>query len=76
MLTPAVFTRRFGVKAPDVSASPRLAALRFATDNVSARRRCLSRPELPIFAGNATVVGSGDGMGAVLVFEAAAREAR
>jgi hypothetical protein len=29
-----------------------------------------------VFAGNPTVVGSGDAMGAVLIFEAAAREAR
>jgi hypothetical protein len=77
MLTPAVFTRRFGVKAPDVSASPRLAALRFATDNVSAQEAMPEQAGIAgIFAGNPTVVGSGDGMGAVLIFEAAAREAR
>jgi hypothetical protein len=29
-----------------------------------------------IFAGNPTVVGPGDAMGAVLIFEVAAREAR
>jgi hypothetical protein len=29
-----------------------------------------------IFAGNPTVIGSRDAMGAVLIFEAAAREAR
>ena len=76
MLTPAAFTRRFGVNAPDVSASPRLAALRFATDNMSA----LEMPEQAgiagIFAGNPTAVGPGDAMGAVLIFEAAVRGAR
>jgi Glyoxalase-like domain len=77
MLTPAAFTRRFGVKAPDVSASPRLAALRFATDNMSALEAMPEQAGIAgIFAGNPTVVGSGDAMGAVLIFEAAAREAR
>ena len=77
MLTPAAFTRRFGVKAPDVSASPRLAALRFATDDISALEAMPEQAGIAgIFAGNPTVIGSGDAMGAVLIFEATAREAR
>jgi hypothetical protein len=77
ILTPAAFTHRFGVKAPDVSDSPRLAALRFATDNLSALEAMPEQAGIAgIFAGNPTVVGSGDAMGAVLIFEAAAREAR
>jgi len=77
MLTPAAFTRRFGVKAPDVSASPRLAALRFATDNIGALEALPEQAGISgIFAGNPTVVGPGDAMGAVLIFEASARKAR
>ena len=77
MLTPAAFTHRFGVNAPDVSASPRLAALRFATDNMSALEAMPEQAGIAgIFAGDPTVVGPGDAMGAVLIFEAAAREAR
>jgi len=77
MLMPAAFTRRFGVKAPDVSPGPRLAALRFATDNMSALEAMPEQAGIAgVFAGNPTVVGSGDAMGAVLIFEAAAREAR
>jgi catechol 2,3-dioxygenase-like lactoylglutathione lyase family enzyme len=75
MLTPAAFTRRFGVKAPDVSDSPRLAALRFATESLSK-----GMPEQTgiagIFAENPTVVASGDAMGAILIFEAAIHDAR
>jgi catechol 2,3-dioxygenase-like lactoylglutathione lyase family enzyme len=77
MLTPAAFTHRFGVKGPDVSAGPRLAALRFATDNTRAIEALPEQAGIAgIFAGNPTVVGAGDAMGAVLTFEAAAREPR
>ncbi|HEY7229528.1 MAG TPA: VOC family protein [Pseudolabrys sp.] len=75
MLTPIAFTRRFGVKTPDVSDGPRLAALRFAMDSLSE-----GTPQQTgiagIFAGNPTVVASGDAMGAVLIFEAAIHDAR
>ena len=58
-------------------AGPRLAALRFATDNMSALEAMPEQAGIAgLFAGNPTVVGSGDAMGAVLIFEAAAREAR
>ena len=77
MLTPAAFTRRFGVRAPDVSAGARLAALRFATDDMSALEAMPEQAGIAgIFAGNPIVVGPGDAMGAVLVFEVATREAR
>jgi len=77
MLTPAAFTSRFGLKAPDISAGPRLAALRLATDNVSALEAMPEQAGIAgIFAGNPTVIGAGDAMGAVLIFEAATREAR
>jgi hypothetical protein len=63
------------VKTPDVSDGPRLAALRFAMDSLSE-----GTPQQTgiagIFAGNPTVVASGDAMGAVLIFEAAIHDAR
>jgi glyoxalase-like protein len=74
MLTPAAFTRRFGVKPPDVSASPRLAALRFGVADMSVLEALPEQAGIAgISAGNPTVVGSGDGMGAVLIFEPQAR---
>jgi hypothetical protein len=77
MLTPDDFTRRFGVKPPDVSGGPRLAALRFAIDNVSAVKALPEQAGIGgIFAGNPTVIGSDGAMGAVLIFEAGTREAR
>jgi catechol 2,3-dioxygenase-like lactoylglutathione lyase family enzyme len=77
MLTPVAFTRRFGVEPPDVSRGPRLAALRFAIDDTSVLEAMPEQAGIAgIFAGNPTVVGSRDAMGAVLIFEAAAREAR
>jgi catechol 2,3-dioxygenase-like lactoylglutathione lyase family enzyme len=77
MLTPAAFTRRFGVKAPDVSASPRLAALRFSVADMSVLEAIPEQAGIAgVSAGNPTVVGSGDAMGAVLIFESATRKAR
>lgn len=77
MLTPGAFTQRFGVNAPNVSEGPRLAALRFAADDTGALEAMPERAGIAgIFAGNPTVIGPGDAMGAVLIFEAAAREAR
>ena len=77
VLTPAAFVQRFGVTPPDVSSGARLAALRFA---VADPRLLEGVPEQAgiagLFAGNATVIGSGDAMGAVLVFEPGAERAR
>jgi catechol 2,3-dioxygenase-like lactoylglutathione lyase family enzyme len=74
MLTPAAFTRRFGVKAPDVSASPRLAALRFSVADMSVLEAIPEQAGIAgVSVGNPTVVGSGDAMGAVLIFEPQAR---
>jgi Glyoxalase-like domain len=71
-VTPGVFLRRFGVRAPVVARGARLAAIRFTVagagllDNV---------PKLGGIAGlserNAAVIGSQDALGAVLVFEPA-----
>jgi catechol 2,3-dioxygenase-like lactoylglutathione lyase family enzyme len=68
--TPAAFLHRFGVPAPDVSCGARLAAMRFAAKDASLLQ---GAPEFAgmagLYAGNATIIGHQDAMGAVLVFE-------
>jgi catechol 2,3-dioxygenase-like lactoylglutathione lyase family enzyme len=70
LTTPAAFTHRFGVKAPDVSRSARLAAIRFTVADASLLQ---AAPELAgiagIYAGNPTVIGADDALGAVIIFE-------
>ena len=70
--TPGVFTRRYGVAAPDVSAGAKLAAIHFATTDASLMQ---SAPQLAgiagLYARNAAVIGTNDAMGAALVFEPA-----
>ena len=72
VIQPAAFLHRFGVKSPDVSRGPRLAALRFAARDAELLQ---AAPELAgiagLYAGNAAVIGAEDAMGAVLVFEQA-----
>jgi len=70
VLTPAVFASRFGVSAPDISGGARLAALRFLVTDPSllAKAPGIARTH----AGNITVIGQDDAMGAVLVFEPSA----
>jgi len=72
LISPAAFLHRYGVSAPDVSASARLAALRFT---VADGERLQAVPELAgiagLYAGNAAIIGPEDAMGAVLVFEPA-----
>jgi catechol 2,3-dioxygenase-like lactoylglutathione lyase family enzyme len=71
MLTPASFTRRFGVKAPDLSAGARLAALRFSVNDISLLQAVSEQVGIAgICGGNSTVIGPGDAMGAALIFEA------
>jgi catechol 2,3-dioxygenase-like lactoylglutathione lyase family enzyme len=70
VLTPAAFVRRFGVSAPDVSRGARLAALRISVEDATRLDGVPSAAGISgIYAGNATVIGPGDAMGAVLVFE-------
>lgn len=77
VLTPAVFIERFGVSAPDVSGGARLAALRFAVADASLLGAVPEEAGIAgLYAGNATVIGAEDAMGAVLVFEPAGRMAR
>lgn len=71
MLTPAVFTHRFGVAAPSVSDGPRLAALRFAVGDIGLLEAVPEQAGIAgICGGNPTVIGPGDAMGATLIFEA------
>jgi hypothetical protein len=76
-ITPAAFVHRFGVTSPDFSHGVRLAALRFAVADPGLLEGVPEQAGIAgLFAGNATVIGPGDAMGAVLVFEPAAQEAR
>ena len=77
IVTPENFTHRFGVNAPDVSRGPRLAALRFGVADTSLLEAVPEQAGIAgIFAGNPTVVGPDDAMGATLIFEPVVREAR
>ena len=71
MTTPEGFVARFGVKPPQTTRVPRLAALRFAVADASLLQNL---PELAgiagLYQGNGAVIGAEDAMGAVLVFEA------
>ena len=63
LLKPATFTRRFGVRAPDVSASMRLAALRFGVADMSVLEAIPEQAGIAgVSEGNPIVVGSGDAM--------------
>ena len=75
VLKPAAFVHRFGVTSPDVSLGARLAVLRFAVADPRLLEGVREQAGISgLFAGNATVIGPGDAMGAVLVFEPAAQE--
>jgi len=77
LVTPDVFTRRYGVAGPDARSSAKLAAIRFALTDASLMQ---SAPQLAgvagLYAGNAAVIGADDAMGAVLVFEPAPADSR
>ncbi len=73
MLTPTAFTQRYGVPGPDVSRSPRLAALRLLTDSEAPVRLAgIDGTDL----GGRTVVNPKSAMGAALIFETARTGAR
>ncbi len=70
VVTPAAFVARFGVAAPDVTRGARLAALRFTAADAGLLQAVPEQAGLAgLYAGNATVIGAEDAMGAVLVFE-------
>jgi hypothetical protein len=72
VITPDAFLQRFGVTAPDTARGARLAALRLAVADASLLQDVPEQAGLGgLYAGNPTVVGSEDAMGAVLVFEPA-----
>ncbi|HZP70488.1 MAG TPA: VOC family protein [Pseudolabrys sp.] len=77
VLTAAAFTQRYGVKAPDVSRGARLAALRFQAKDAGLLEALPEQAGIAgISPGGLTVIGPGDAMGAVLIFEAARSQAR
>jgi catechol 2,3-dioxygenase-like lactoylglutathione lyase family enzyme len=70
VVTQAAFVHRFGTTAPDTSRGARLAALRFAVADASLLNAVPAEAGIAgLYAGNATVIGREDAMGAVLVFE-------
>ena len=70
VVTPPAFVARYGVKAPDLAQGPRLAALRFAAADAGLLQGLPEQAGIAgLEAGNATVIGADDAMGAVLVFE-------
>ena len=74
VVTPAAFVARFGVKAPDVTRGARLAAIRFVVADASLLQAAPEQAGMAgLYVGNATVIGAEDAMGAVLVFEPAAK---
>jgi hypothetical protein len=77
VLGPAAFVHRFGVTPPDVASGARLAALRFAVADPGLLEGVPEQAGIArLFARNAMVIGAEDAMGAVLVFEPAARAPR
>jgi hypothetical protein len=72
VLTPAAYTARYGMAAPNLARGPRLAAVRFAVAEPS---RLQAAPELAgiagLYVGSPTVIGPPDAMGATFVFERA-----
>ena len=70
VMTPDTFMQRFGVTPPDTSRGPRLAALRFTVADASLLDAVPAEAGIAgLFAGNTTVIGRDDAMGAILVFE-------
>jgi hypothetical protein len=70
VLTPAAFVQRHGVAAPDVSQGARLAAIRFLVADASLLAGLPEEAGIAgLYAENTTVIGQGDAMGAILVFE-------
>ncbi len=70
VMTPDTFMQRFGVTPPDTSRGARLAALRFTVTDASLLDAVPAEAGIAgLFAGNMTVIGRDDAMGAILVFE-------
>ena len=70
--TPAAFHHRYGVAAPGAAHGARLAAVRFIAADASLPQSARELAGIAgLYAGNPTVIGADDAMGAVLVFEQA-----
>jgi catechol 2,3-dioxygenase-like lactoylglutathione lyase family enzyme len=70
--TPDEFLLHYGVPAPAVSDGARLAALRFSVGDASLLKAVPEEAGIAgLYAGDATVIGREDAMGAILVFEPA-----
>ena len=71
VLTPAAFTGRYGLAAPDLLRGARLAALRFAVDDPGLMQGVPALAGLGGLEGSGPIaIGADDAMGAALVFEA------
>ncbi len=70
VVTPDTFTEHFGVAAPESTRGARLAALRFTVADASLLDAVPAEAGIAgLYAGNATIIGRDDAMGAILVFE-------
>jgi catechol 2,3-dioxygenase-like lactoylglutathione lyase family enzyme len=82
VVTPTVFTHRYGLAAPSTARGPRLAAMRFSVSNTTAVKSCLIQAGIPLATGGdmpapaGTAVFNPDSgavcvpvLGAALVFE-------
>lgn len=70
VVTPAAFTGRYGVAAPDTARGARLAAIRFTVADASLLQNLPGLAGIAgLYAGNAVVIGANDALGAVIVFE-------
>jgi len=77
VLTPAAFTQRYGVLAPDVSRGARLAAFRIQAKDAGLLDALPEQAGIAgISPGGRTVIGPGDAMGAALIFEVAPEKGR
>lgn len=72
VMTPAAFADHFGVDAPDVADSARLAALRLVSSDLQATKRSLASGSIAsVTRMDRLIVPPGQALGATLVFEAA-----
>jgi catechol 2,3-dioxygenase-like lactoylglutathione lyase family enzyme len=71
VMTPAAFTRRFGLSAPATARGPRLAALRFGVSDTDSVKSSLEQAGIAITAGRGGVITTDSAaiLGATLVFE-------
>jgi hypothetical protein len=77
IMDPAAFEDRYGIRAPDVSASARFAALRFAVRDTAALHKALKASGIPFTRHmDATIVAPASARGATGVHGSAANRLR